>query len=76
MFNPTTGITTIKFNTPISDVITFLITDMFGKVVYSGKSFIYCSLNELNLELNLNSGVYNYSIQNDGRNLVEKDDYI
>ena len=63
--NPTTGITTIKFNTPSSDVITLLITDMFGKVVYSEVVSSIVGLNELNLELNLNSGVYNYSIQND-----------
>ena len=42
-----------------------LITDMFGKVVYSEKVSTIVGVNELNLDLNLNSGVYNYSIQND-----------
>ena len=63
--NPTKGITTIKFNTPSSEIITLLITDMFGKVVYSEKVSTIVGVNELNLDLNLNSGVYNYSIQND-----------
>ena len=63
--NPTKGVTTIKFNTPISDVITLLITDMFGKVVFSEDISSVVGMNELNLNLNLNSGVYNYSIQND-----------
>ena len=63
--NPTNGLTTIKFNTPISDVITLLITDMFGKVVFSEDISSVVGMNELNLNLNLSSGVYNYSIQND-----------
>ena len=63
--NPTNGITTIKFNNPISDVITLLITDMFGKVVFSEDISSVVGMNELNLNLNLSSGVYNYSIQND-----------
>ena len=70
--NPTTGITTIKFNNPSSDVITFLITDMFGKVVYSEVVSSIVGLNELNLELNLNSGVYNYSIHNDEKILSKR----
>ena len=62
--NPTNGVTTIKFNSPISDIITLLITDMFGKVVYSEKVSTLVGVNELNLNLNLNPRVYNYSIQN------------
>ena len=63
--NPTNGITTIKFNTPSSDIVSLLITDMFGKVVYSEEVSTIVGINELILDLNLNSGVYNYSIQND-----------
>ena len=63
--NPTKGITTIKFNTPSSEIITLLITDMFGKVVFSEDVLSIVGLNELNLDLNLSSGVYNYSIHND-----------
>ena len=62
--NPTNGVTTIKFNSPISDVITLLITDMFGKVVFSEDISSLVGVNELNLNLNLNPGIYNYSIQN------------
>ena len=53
--NQTKGITTIKFNTPTSDIITLLITDMLGKVVYS-ETISSVGMNELNLDLNLNSG--------------------
>lgn len=60
--NPTRGITTIKFNTPSSDIVTLLITDMFGKVVLSEEFSSVVGVNELNLNLGLSSGIYNYSI--------------
>ena len=57
--------TTIKFNTPNSNIVNLTITDIYGKVVYTENISSMIGLNELNLNLDLTPGMYNYSIRND-----------
>jgi len=45
---------------------------MLGKVVYSETILSVVGMNELNLDLNLKSGIYNYSIQNDEKILSKR----
>ena len=65
--NPTKGNTTIKFNTPNSNMIKFKITDMFGKVVYSENVKSDIGLNTIEFNDKLSTGVYTYSVQNEER---------
>lgn len=66
--NPTkNNPTTIRFNTPNSNMIKFMITDMFGKVVYSENVKSDIGLNTIEFNNKLSSGVYTYSVQNKER---------
>ena len=65
--NPTKNNTTIKFNTPNSNMIKFQITDMFGKVVYSENVKSDIGLNTIEFNDKLSTGVYTYSVQNEER---------
>ena len=67
--NPTKNntTTTIKFNTPNSNMIKFQITDMFGKVVYSENVKSDIGLNTIEFNDKLSAGVYTYSVQNEER---------
>jgi hypothetical protein len=67
--NPTKNntTTTIKFNTPNSNMIKFQITDMFGKVVYSENVKSDIGLNTIEFNDKLSTGVYTYSVQNEER---------
>ena len=51
--NPSNGLTTIKFNTPNSNIVNLTITDIYGKVVYTENISTIIGLNEINLNLDL-----------------------
>jgi len=70
--NPTKNNTTIQFNTPISKMIKFQITDMFGKVVYFENIASEIGLNTIEFNNKLSAGVYNYSVQNDERIIYKR----
>ena len=72
MPNPSNGLTTIKFNTPYSNIVNLTITDIYGKIVYTENISSMIGLNEINLNLDLTPGMYNYSIRNDERILSKR----
>ena len=72
MPNPSNGLTTIKFNTPYSNIVNLTITDIYGKIVHTENISSMIGLNEINLNLDLTPGMYNYSIRNDERILSKR----
>lgn len=70
--NPSNGNTIIKFNTPNSEHISFNITDMFGKIVYSKQIESISGLNTVNINEKLSAGIYTYSIKNDEKILSKR----
>ena len=62
--NPSDGNTEIKFNTPISGNVTFTVTDMFGKLVYSESIQTLSGMNTVKLTNSLSAGIYTYSVNN------------
>ena len=70
--NPSNGNTIIKFNTPKSENISFNITDMFGKIIYSKEIESISGLNTININEDLSAGIYTYSIKNDEKMLSKR----
>ena len=70
--NPSNGNTIIKFNTPNSENISFKITDMFGKIIYSKEIESISGLNTININEKLSTGIYTYSIKNDEKMLSKR----
>ena len=70
--NPSNGNTIIKFNTPNSENISFNITDMFGKIIYSKEIESISGLNTININEKLSTGIYTYSIKNDEKMLSKR----
>jgi len=70
--NPSNGVTTIQFNTPNADKVNFVITDMFGKVVYSESIISNRGMNSVEFNNKLSSGIYTYSIQNEDKILSKR----
>ena len=70
--NPFNGNTIIKFNTPNSENISFNITDMFGKIIYSKEIESISGLNTININEKLSTGIYTYSIKNDEKMLSKR----
>ena len=70
--NPSNGNTIIKFNTPNTENISFNITNMFGKIIYSKEIESISGLNTININEKLSSGIYTYSIKNDEKMLSKR----
>ena len=70
--NPSNGNTIINFNTPNSENISFNITDMFGKIIYSKDIESISGLNTININEKLSTGIYTYSIKNDEKLLSKR----
>lgn len=70
--NPSNGNTIIKFNTPNTENISFTITDMFGKIIYSKQIESISGLNTININEKLSTGIYTYSIKNDEKMLSKR----
>ena len=61
--NPFNGKTTIQFNTPFVEDVELSITDIFGRKVYTRIISSVIGLNSIDIDENLSSGIYLYSIQ-------------
>jgi hypothetical protein len=70
--NPSNGNTEIKFNTPISENVTFVVTDMFGKLVYSESIQSVSGMNIVKLTNPLSAGIYTYSVNNNNMLLSKR----
>jgi len=70
--NPSDGNTEIKFNTPISENVTFVVTDMFGKLVYSESIQSVSGMNIVKLTNPLSAGIYTYSVNNNNMLLSKR----
>ena len=62
--NPFSEFTNIQFNSPNSDNVIFEVVDMFGRIVYTQSISTNIGLNTYQLNHDLSSGIYMYSINN------------
>ncbi len=70
--NPFSGTTTIKFNSPTSETVTFYVFDMLGRAVHSSKINAVSGVNSINYSAEkLAPGTYFYTIAN-GKTRITK----
>jgi len=69
--NPFGAYTTIKFNTPKSDNISFEVIDMFGRKVFTDNIIASKGVNSYKFNHDLSEGIYMYSITN-GNQIITK----
>ena len=62
--NPFSDYTTIKFNIPKSDNISFEVVDMFGRKVFTDNIIASKGVNSYQFNHDLSAGIYMYSITN------------
>ena len=62
--NPSNGNTTIRFNLPISQNVSFLVTDVFGRPVLSRDIDGHSGVNSISISEDIPAGIYTYSIIN------------
>ncbi|MFN3403106.1 MAG: T9SS type A sorting domain-containing protein [Cytophagaceae bacterium] len=61
--NPTSGIATLNINSSKSEYVSYKISDIYGRVVFQGKTQINIGNSEISLELqNISDGIYFISI--------------
>ncbi len=70
--NPSNGQTSIEFITPISQTLVFSVVDILGKEIYSKEINSQLGVNQINLNQELDHGVYFYSIYNDNIRLTKR----
>jgi hypothetical protein len=69
--NPLRANTKIQFNSPSQESVSFEVTDLMGKVIYSEIINPEIGVNSILLEKDFAEGVYSYSINN-GKQIVSK----
>src|SRR6185369_10955072 len=63
--NPFCGVSEISFTSPKNDVITFKVSNLLGKIIYSKVIFAQKGLNKIVLSSkDYDAGIYIYSISN------------
>jgi len=62
--NPFSATTSIRFNSPKSTIVEFIIIDMFGREVYAKNIAANKGVNTFEFNHNLSAGIYMYSISN------------
>jgi hypothetical protein len=70
--NPSNGQTSIEFITPISQTLGFSVVDILGKQIYNKEINSQFGVNQINLNQELDNGVYFYSIYNENIRLTKR----